>query len=365
MSLHVPNTWPHVPLEATRVRYPVGAGPLGDLVAQGAFLLGRNKAIVGNVSGLPRANGTVSFWWLKEPGDKALLVRVLMHRGAAAGARATVASSIRTTAGVDTGAGTLSGTTTRHGIEPIECSRTDLRVPSPHERVFDVSSLTVGTRYEIRVTTASSSGTAQGIHSLDVYAIPRDAMNPQSSPSTEPGVSPPFVMARNPIFAGSASTAGDAGQGTERLVHVMDQVRSQTRRYPLQIATIQSTTHAWSRTNVAFGDLDWKFAGGAGVPRFTTRAKKLYAAGTDNALQASVLYSTSSGAATGTLRLTRESDGATYDVTLPGSTSFTNATGSVFLETGGAEGEDSWTLTGKATAGTLYIAGIALYDNEP
>jgi hypothetical protein len=360
-TLTVPVHWPHVPLEAPRVGNPVSSGPMGDLVSQGAFLLGRNKAILGSVAGLPKANGTVSLWYIKEPGDIALLVRVMLHEGAAAGARATITASIRTTGGVDTGVGTLSGTTSRlNGTDAIECSRTDLRVPTPHERIFDVSTLTIGTQYEIRIVSASSSGTAQGIYSASAYVIPRDAMDPASAPTTEPGVSPIYTHAGNPIFAGSASTAGDVAQGTERFVKVMEDIRIKSKRWQ-QIATVQSTTYAWSRTNTAFGNFDWKFSGGSGVPVFYTKPKKLYTTATDNALTCIVLYSTSSGAATGTLRLTR-GDATTYDVTLTGSTSFTNAAETIALSTTGSF--DSWTVTGKVTAGTLYIAGIALVDSE-
>jgi hypothetical protein len=364
-ALTVPNRWPHVPLEAARIASPVASGVFGDMISQGAFLLGRNKAILGSLSGLPKANGTISLWYIKEPGDKALLVRVLLNEGAAAGASATVATSLRTTAGADTGVGTLSGTTSRlNGTDAVECSRTDLRLPTPHERVFDVSTLTVGTRYEIRVVTASSSGTAQGLHSLSAYVIPRDALDPAGAPTTEPGVSPPYAMARNPIFAGSATTAGDAGQGTERIIYVLDEARAKSRRW-MQMATLQSDTYAWARTAAGFAVLDnWRYSGGAGDPRFTTRAKRLYGTSVENTLQAIVHYRTTNGAATGVLRIARESDAATIDVNLAGSTTYTSATAALLFATSDTDGEESWTFTASCSAGTLYIAGIAFRDNE-
>lgn len=363
MPLTIPNRWELARLESTRVKQPVSHGPFQGFVMQGAFLLGRAKALIGSVAGLPKGNGSVSLFYVKAPGDRVVLIRVLLNEGTGTADRATVNARIVDSGGSTAGAELAgSGTSPLDGSVSIECARTDVRLPAAQERYWDVSSLTVGTRYEVKATTANSSGTAQGIYSLSAYVIPRESTDPASNPSTEPGVSEPFVLPRNPVFAGSASSSGDVGQGTERIVRTLDQARTAAGRYPLQIATVQTTTHGWSTSSGSFAAPDWNFAGSGTTPRWVTRARRLYSTSTANTVTAVIRYQPHNGSTDCHARFTRASDGTNFDVTCPAANNV--ATGTVSLKTSESNQEEAWTITVKTDAGTAYFFNFAFVDAE-
>lgn len=367
MPRAVPAAWPNVPLRAARVAAPVASLFGSDLGGQLTWLQGAPKTIVGSVAGLPLANGTSHLRYYKSPGAIALLVTVLPNHAAAAGTAMDVTTTIRDNTGADTGADTLAGTTTvLDASSPIGCALTTTRHLSLYQRYFDVSALTVGTPYELRVVTATNGGgTSRGVYSISAYEIPRPAFACESSPSTEPGVNAVFATAGNPIFAGSGSTSGDVAAGMTRYIHEFDAIRANVKRFPINVCALEDTTHSWAVTSAVFADVPWGFAGTGTTPRFSTRTKALYATGaTDNTLEVRARFSTS-GAGKLTVRLIRESDGTTYDMTATSSAGvWTEATWAAALQTTATGHGDAFTVQALVGSGTGYLGALSVYDAE-
>lgn len=358
MPLPVPNEMAQQPMTAVRVARPVSTAT-GQAPQQIMSLLhGRCKAILGSNAGLPLANGDVRWTYKHEPAARVLKVELRLNVGTTTAARATIATSLN-------GSTTkLAGTTDEQdGTVALGCPTTRIRVPSRHVCYFDTSGLTVGSLYDLLVTTGTSAGTPQGIYSLSAETLPRDVLDPENNPSTDQGIQFAFPRGDNPIFAGSATTAADAGGGTERYIYELDQWRAKSVRYPLQIATVENDTYSWNTTSATFANLT-----GIGTAAFNARVTRFYTTSVKGAYKARCRYKVTGGG-NAVLRITSTSVAAgTTDnndsATLTSAAYAWSDPWAVSMATDGTLQETVLTVQGKTTAGTFYVDSIVVYPNE-
>jgi len=353
---HVASSFPGV-----RIARPVGFPVGGVWVEQLGYLLGYCKHEVASVTRLPTVNGTTAIRYVRSPGAVALLLCVRPNVGTSVGDRMTVSPSVG-------GAGTLAGTSTvLDGTTGIATATSTDGTPDRYFRYFDVSGLTVGTGYELVVTTASHTGTSKGIFSMRVEEIARVTTDPVGAPSTDPGVAWVWPRGGNYLFSGSASAASDGGAGFERIIGQLDDARSKVRRFPLNICSMDSDANAWSTTSAAFANPTWNFTGAATRPRWYTRAKRLYGTSTANQLTARVRYKSAGGELQVRIITTPVGGAATNnDIVCPLAAAHgTIATGAVTIATSGTNQEAFIEIEEKvAGGGTAYVSAISLHDNE-
>jgi hypothetical protein len=196
---------------------------------------------------------------------------------------------------------------------------------------------------------------------VSAYVIPRDAFDAENNPSTDQGSAFYFPRGLNPIWEGSASTAGDSGSGLERYVYEMQRRRQYMTTYPIHLVRNEVDADAYQTTSAVHATLT-----NLGTARFRVRATRLFTTATAGTYQARVRYKSAGG--NGTLRFvtTPVGGGATNnDITLTTSAAWAWATGAVTIATSGTLQEADIAFTGLvAGGGTLYIDTISLYSNE-
>ena len=327
-----------------------------------AFLQGRaHMACVGSVSRMVLTGGGTNDYYLGYVRSRsARVLRVVCELNVFAGATpvtATLAPSL-------TGATTIGNAAPLDGSSALPLPSAALRRGEEYERYFDVSGLTVGTLTWIRVTVGAGTGTHQGLYRLSAYEVPRAALDPASAPSVDGGLNPAWGLPRGDVFAGSGSTAADAGAGMERVLHQLDSARTEGHRTVLSLCTVEDTTYCWIHAGTgALADFVMYTTGYA--PTFRVRARRIGAAsatGSTNKIAVRYNINHASGA---TFRVTR-ADGTTTDVTLANTAgAWAVATQTLPLSTANTDQEDTLAFRINAPGGTnCYVSAIYVYDQE-
>lgn len=355
MSVLIPARFPSVDLAAAVVGRPVGYGWIDTIGAALAFLQGRIKHVVCAADYLSRAHGARRFLYTPSRGARVLVVVIGLHESADATTTQTVTLALSSA--------TLLTGAPLDGSAAVACPTARFRTPQQYVALFDVSKLVVGTLYELVVTSAAGAGTSYGVRRVAAYEVPRDATNAPGDPANEPGINPAFGQPGTNLYAGSVSTSGDVAAGMERVLGQLDDARATTRRFVVNLASVEDTTNAWSLASTSGSYLD------LGTPYLRTRAKRLYAAAAaGNTLQARIRYALNG--TTATLRF-KSSAGTTYDLALANTGgAWTGVTGTVKLDTNLGAGsnaqEDYWTISANVGGAgkVLYVSAIAAVDNE-
>lgn len=327
-----------------------------------AFLAGRaHKNVVLNTSRMVTTTGggtkTYYFGYVRSRGAQAL--RIVLELNTYSVANPSTAKVSLTL----TGATVLAGTNTAplDGTTELACPTSRLRRVEEYERYFDVSGLTVGALNWIAVTVAAGVYTHRGLYRLSAYEVPRPALDPASNPSTDPGLNPAWGLPRGDVFAGSGSTAADAGAGMERVLHQLDSARSEGHRTVLSLCTVEDTTDCWSDIGAA-GPRTFQMYTSGYIPTFRVRVRRLYTSATTNACKIAIRYNLNH-ASGGTWHVYT---GGTTNVTLANTAgAWAVATGSLAIETNGGDQEMAIQFGSTVPIGaTLYVSSILIYDQE-
>lgn len=294
-------------------------------------------------SGTAPSSGTVPVPYKRGPGERVLLVEVVLD-GTARGSRGTLTVTSDGTVSWITGAqGGMDGTTQLAG------SSVTLINEPVHRGFLDVSQLTVGTLYELRFNWTNGNATI-GIKKLKVIAVPLVAADPTGAPTDEPGLDGSWPDVNRKLIDGTGSTPS----GFRRWVATLDQARSQVRRH-ITLCAHDVNAYAWSTTSASFVQ---------GPPLVTMRPRKVYEPGAaDNVYTFVVTYRTSDGSTTGEARVTETSTNSAT-ATLTASTSRTTATATFNSDTSPSSTDLTFEMRRTSGSGTIYISGFALIENE-
>lgn len=364
MAQIVPNRWQRVPLPSLATARPVTATWAQTLSDQLAFLHGRIKHVISSTWSPAKAVGDVKFTYLPSPGARVVLLTITFHEGTGSADLITCSATIA-------GASELGGTTSLLDGStalpvPVLVSGTITRIPSRFEKLFDVSALTVGTPVLVTITTAASTGTPKGVATINLYEIPRDMFDGESSPSTDEGISAAWPFQGNEIYAGSATTTADAATGTERIVRQLDRARSLYRPHIVNLCTRESTgaNGSWQHTTAAATYTAFKF-GQTNAPRFYFPVRRLYSTSTRANYEATIRYNTNGFSPT--FRIITP-DATNNDITLTNSAgAWASVTGAVTVETnttGQIAYVDIQINPNTGGAVTTYISHVAIYCKE-
>lgn len=324
-----------------------------------AFLQGRaHMACVGSVSRMVLTGGGTNDYYLGYVRSRsARALRVVCELNVFAGATpvtATLAPSL-------TGATTIGNAAPLDGSSALPLPSAALRRGEEYERYFDVSGLTVGALTWIRVAVGAGTGTHQGLYRLSAYEVPRAALDPASAPSVDGGLNPAWGLPRGDVFAGSGSTAADAGAGMERVLHQLDSARTEGHRTVLSLCTVEDTAYCWSDIGAA-GPRTFQMYTSGYIPTFRVRVRRLYTTATTNACKIAIRYNLNH-ASGGTWHVYT---GGTTNVTLANTAgAWAVATGSLAIETNGGSQEMAIQFGSTVPIGaTLYVSSILIYDQE-
>lgn len=158
----------------------------------------------------------------------------------------------------------------------------DLREHEEHVAFVDVSAFDEAETYVVRITYTAEDSSNDGLWSWSLHEVPLATVDPVAAPTTEPGVNEAEPDSRNRIYQG---TSGGKG-GLLRVWSELDAARSEVRRHA-------QTGRYCTRNSTSLGALEWQGSTGYGSgndPKFVVRARKLYAAGTTNAVAFKALY---------------------------------------------------------------------------
>jgi hypothetical protein len=365
----VPATAQPQELDAHLVGNPVSASSVGQVwAAQCAYLLGRVLPTVASIA--PHqvtATGTALsirlFWW-PSPGCRLASLSVdlsgawyvnVISRIATSRARATLDVSVPAGAGVVAAPHLFDGAQVLLQRDPLQAARATYGCAIHLGDWGDVADDV----HEIVITIDDVGGdTHQGIAGLTLSEIPVATLRPESG---ELGLLLPTIDARNDLHD------GDSGQGTGIAEVVAAEQDAATRsRWHWQIATYESTAHAWTRSSVTVGALDWVGSAGTTVePKWRLRVPALY--GTASAAFKLLVryYSTEDV----TINIVREVVGGgsstfTDGIAASGGTWKTHETNITLAATGTGQEIDLSFRFATADGSAVYVCAIALIADE-
>ncbi len=369
MPTPVPATAQPQELDAHLVGNPVSASSVGQVwAAQCAYLLGRVLPTVASiaphqVTATGSALPITLFWW-PSPGCRLASLSVDLHgewyvnvtgRIVTGRKRATLSATVPSGAGVVASPHLFDGAQTLLQRDPLQAARATYGCAIHLGDWGDVADDV----HEIVVTIDDVGGdTHQGIAGLTLSEIPVATLRPESG---ELGLLLPTIDARNDLHD------GDSGQGTGVAEVVAAEQDAATRsRWHWQIATYESTSHAWTRSSVTVGALDWVGSAGTSVePKWRLRVPALY--GTASAAFKLLVryYSTDDV----TINVVREVVGggtSTFADTIAsgGGVWKTHETGITLAATGTGQEIDLSFQFATADGSAVYVCAIALIADE-
>lgn len=347
------------------VNRPVSARHGGGWQDTLHFLLGYNMPPIVSTTIEKQPSGTSAdyvFAYRRTPGARALAVMVQLHEVDDGVRECTVEASVlgATTAYLPSASpeGNLRGSAKL--APPIGY----WAAPKQFVDVIDVSALTVGTLYWVRVRWTDSvtlPGT-KGISYLNVFEVPRATLADDTS---DAGIDGGWPFAGNDLDDGTSSTLS----GFERLTAEIDRARSQMRRHH-QLVTIENTTDAWA-LGASVGTWAPVLFGRSSQPTFSMRARRLYASGTENVHQLVCRYTTQHASNGAQLRITATSRTTgtvrTATLTLPASTTFVaSGTVAALIPCDGVDQEVAYSFEFQTSgAANLKLSAVDLIENEP
>jgi hypothetical protein len=220
---------------------------------------------------------------------------------------------------------------------------------------IDVSGLSAAP-HRITVTRLADVGDT-GIRRVSLCEVPLAASDVETTPADEPGVNPAWALPPGRIVEALSTNA----YGFARIVGQLDAARTLVRRH-VQVATLEDTTNAEQTASASFVTIF-----GATGTLYRLRGSRIWgtaaSSSTDEPFYVFVRYLAASGA---TLRLAvTPVGGATVntDIALGASAAWaTDASGTLAIpvQVAGVAAECDVEIQLKATAGTAYVATVAL-----
>lgn len=338
-------------LEFQRVDRPVSSYHGGWYADQLAFLLAHNLPMIASISTgyyeHASNDSVIKFPYYPSPGARALVVGCVLYRGQA---EVTFAGGTF----IDIGTQPLDGSTSLQGAPPL--ADTPVLYAVMEAQSFSGLSTITLTRHPV----ASSYGSiASGIQNVFAFEVPRAAIDPVSSPTTDVSFNRAWPIPPGKLIDGSASSS----RGFTRMLDQINSARSEVRAHRT-LATLEDTTNAWQTTSTSYTPL---IASGC---EWYCRARRLYTTSSPNPQTLYVRYRSDQQ---WSLRVKTTVNGVTTNndfTTIPANAgSFTTYTSSLNLSTAhntaGEEQQVKVELEYKLnSAGTLYVSCVSLIENE-